>query len=114
MKVSDTKGFVEGITQYIQKEGKQSLLPKVTELFGKLSSQAQRDTVAKVTTSVALSKDEQASVEKVLYRLMGREVAVSMNVDPSLIGGMKIKIGDWVVDTSLSGQLDTMGHEILQ
>lgn len=113
MKTSDTKGFIEGITQYIQKEGKQSVLPKVQELFGKLSKQSQKETIADVTTSVALTSEEQASIERLLFRLTGHSVALSTRVDRSLIAGMKMKIGDWVVDTSVSGQLDQMGKDIL-
>lgn len=113
MKSSDTKGFIEGITQYIQKEGKQSVLPKVTELFGKLSKQSQKETVADVVTSVALSTEEQEAMERLLFRLTGHAVTLSSRVDRSLIAGMKMKIGDWVVDTSLSGQLDQMGKDII-
>lgn len=113
MKTSDAKGFIEGITQYIQKEGKESVMPKVTELFGKLSVQSQKETVAQVTTSVPITLAEQEGIDRLLFRLVGHQVAISAQVDKHLIGGMKISIGDWVVDTSLDGQVDRMAKEIL-
>ncbi len=113
MKTSDTKGFIEGITQYIQKEGKESVMPKVTELFGKLSRESQKETVANVTTSVPITPAEQEGIDRLLFRLSGHQVSISARVDKRLIGGMKIAIGDWVVDTSLNGQVDRMVKEIL-
>lgn len=113
MKTSDAKGFIEGITQYIQKEGKQSVMPKVTELFGKLSVQSQKETVAQVATALPMSPSEREGIERFLFRLVGHPVTLSVAVDKGLIGGMKISVGDWVVDTSLSGQLDRMAKEIL-
>ena len=113
MKTSDTKGFIEGITQYIQKEGKQTIVPKVTELFGKLSMQSEKETVAHVTTSVSLSAEEREEIDRLLFRLVHHPVKVTLHVDPELIGGMKIAIGDWVVDTSLNGQVDHMAKHLV-
>lgn len=114
MKKSDATGFIEGITQYIQKQGKQSIVPKVTELFDKLSDQSQKETVAHVTTSVQMTTDEQEGIERLLFRLVGHPVTLTVQEDKDLIGGMKISLGDWVVDTSLSGQVDRMAKDMLK
>lgn len=104
----DAKGFIAGITKYIQDEGKTSLLPKVGRLLGKVSEQSQEDAVAHVISAVALSDDEKARIERFVFRLMGHSVTVDATVDRDVVGGFVINIGDWVVDTSLNGQLQNM------
>ncbi len=109
----DARGFIEGITQYIRKEGKTSVLPKVETLLGKVAASAQKETVAHVATSVALSNEEKQHIEQLMYQLVGHPVSLDCRVDPAVLGGMKIQIGDWIVDTSLQSQLEDMVTDIL-
>lgn len=109
----DARGFIEGITQYIRKEGKTSVLPKVETLLGKVAASAQKETVAHVATSVALWDEEKRDIERLMYRFVGHPVTLDCRVDSTVLGGMKIQIGDWVVDTSLEGQLEAMAKDIL-
>lgn len=110
----DARGFIEGITQYIQKEGKPSLFLKVQTLLGKIASQGQKETAAVAVSSVPLTDEERQRVERFLYRLIGHPVSLTTSVDSHLLGGLTIHIGDWIVDTSLSGQLTEMAQDILQ
>jgi len=110
----DAKGFIEGITQYIQNEGKVSVLPKVQILLGKVAAQNQKETVANVKSSVALTLEEQKRIEQILYTLVGHPVSLVTSIDDKLLGGLKIQIGDWIIDTSLLGQLEEMAQHILQ
>ncbi|MBI2405131.1 ATP synthase F1 subunit delta [Candidatus Gottesmanbacteria bacterium] len=111
---SDARGFIEGITEYIQKGEKQSVLPKVQELLGKVATQAQKETVAKVTSSAPLTMEEEKMIHQLLYQLIRHSVTLEKNIDKTLIAGIQIAIGDWVVDTSLKSQLEQMGKEISQ
>lgn len=110
----DTRGFIEGITQYIQKEGKSSLVPKMQELLGKVTTQAEKETVANVASSTPLTTEEEKMIHQLLYQLVRHSVTLEKNIDKTLIAGIQIAIGDWVVDTSLKSQLEQMGKEILQ
>lgn len=109
----DAKGFIEGVTKYMQEEGKTSLLPKVERLFGKVTQEREKDTVAHVTTSVVLTDDERKEIEKFAYRLVGHAVTLDCRVDGAIIAGIKMEIGDWIVDTSLQGQLQQMKRNII-
>jgi F-type H+-transporting ATPase subunit b len=60
---------------------------------------------AEVTSALPLSADEEAAVRQdVLSRIGAREVA--FRVDPSILGGLVIKVGDKVMDNSVAGRLE--------
>ncbi len=110
----DAKGFIEGITKYIQDEGKTSVLPKVQTILAKVAAHSQKETTAHVVSSTALTLEEQKRLEQILYTLVGHKVSLLVSIDEKLLGGLKIQIGDWIVDTSLQGQLEEMAEHILQ
>jgi len=61
---------------------------------------------AEVTSALPLSKEEQAAVKKNILDKMGAKAIVDFRVDPQILGGLVIRIGDKVLDGSVSGQLE--------
>jgi len=110
----DARAFVDGVTSYLGHEEKaKSLLPRVTDLFAKVTREAKKQSEASVVTAAALTGDEKKSIRDFLQKLLGHEVTIETKVDASIIAGMKIEIGDWVVDTSLATKLDEMGRALM-
>ncbi len=68
--------------------------------------------VATVTAAVALSEEEIARLRAALAKIYSREVAVHVMVDPGLGGGMRVRVGDEVIDGSVSGRLDTLRQRL--
>lgn len=68
---------------------------------------------ARVTSAVALTPDELAVVAEAAARLAGREVPLVKRVDPHLLGGLTIVVGDTVVDASIQRRLRLL-HERLR
>jgi F-type H+-transporting ATPase subunit b len=66
---------------------------------------------AEVTSALPLSKDEEASVKKDVLAKVGAQ-AVSFRVDPSILGGLVIKVGDKVLDGSVAGKLDGLRQSL--
>lgn len=60
---------------------------------------------AEVTSALPLSKDEEATVKKDILAKVGAQ-AVTFRVDPSILGGIVIKVGDKVLDGSVAGKLE--------
>lgn len=60
---------------------------------------------AEVTSALPLSKDEQDTVKKDVLAKAGAQ-AVTFRVDPSILGGLVIKVGDKVMDGSVAGKLE--------
>lgn len=67
---------------------------------------------AEVTSALPLNDDEKAAVKSEILNKVGAQ-AVSFRVDPSILGGLVIKVGDKVVDASVSGKLDNL-HQTLK
>ncbi len=60
---------------------------------------------AEVTSALPLNKDEEATVKKDILAKVGAQ-AVTFRVDPSILGGVVIKVGDKVLDGSVAGKLE--------
>jgi F-type H+-transporting ATPase subunit delta len=65
-------------------------------------------------TAIPLSPAQASTLEKTLSEQLGRRVAVRGVIDATVMGGVRVKIGDRVIDTSLRTQLDQLRQSILQ
>jgi F-type H+-transporting ATPase subunit b len=61
---------------------------------------------AEVTSALPLSKDEQAAVKKNVLDKIGAKANIDFRVDPQILGGLIVRVGDKVLDGSVSGQLE--------
>jgi len=67
---------------------------------------------AEVTSALPLSAAEQETVKKDVLGKLGGAAAVSFKVDPSILGGLIVKVGDQVMDGSVSGQLHSLRQSL--
>jgi F-type H+-transporting ATPase subunit b len=61
---------------------------------------------AEVTSALPLSKEEQDAVKTNVLGKMGAKTNVEFHVDPQILGGLVVRVGDKVLDGSVSGQLE--------
>jgi len=61
-----------------------------------------------VRTAKEMTGAEKARIESLLARLAGGEVELSSEVDPSLIGGIQLRLGSKLIDASIARKLDRM------
>jgi len=66
---------------------------------------------AEVTSALPLTDKEQAAVKKEVLARVGAQ-AVAFRVDPTILGGLVIKVGDKVVDGSIAGKLDNLRQSL--
>jgi F-type H+-transporting ATPase subunit delta len=62
--------------------------------------------VARVTSAVALTAAQEQRLADVLGRLYGRTIGIQVTVDPSVIGGLIVQVGDEVIDGSIAHRLE--------
>ena len=69
-------------------------------------------TVARVTTAEELSDSQRGVLAQKLEKIYGREMAIHSEVDPSLLGGVVIRVGDEVIDGSTRGKLTRLRTDV--
>ncbi len=67
---------------------------------------------AEVISALPLTADEKATVQKDVLAKLGSNATVTYSVDPTILGGLVIRVGDKRVDGSVAGQLETLRHSI--
>jgi F-type H+-transporting ATPase subunit delta len=78
--------------------------------FQVLLRELRQTVLAEVTSAVELSDAQKQAVrEKVISMMGAQQVELETRIDPSLIGGVIIKVGSQVIDASLKGQLRRIG-----
>ncbi len=76
----------------------------VTDLSALAATRRHR-VVAEVHSAVALTDEQKQRLAGALSRIQGREVQINVTIDPAVIGGLEVRIGDEVIDGTLSARL---------
>ena len=88
---------------------------KVTNLvrrFAELAAKRQQRWIATVNVTRPLTATQTSRLQAGLNALYGRELKINMNVDPALIGGIRIQVGDEVVDASVLTRLGQLQRQL--
>jgi F-type H+-transporting ATPase subunit delta len=88
--------------------GRLSVLPEIASQFRTLVNDRGGIADAQVVSAFPLDAGQQASLAKVLEKRFGRQLKVAVAVDPTLIGGVRVTVGDEVLDTSVVARLEQM------
>lgn len=80
----------------------------VIEAFHKLVAHHRGETAATVTTAQALKADQINALKTALRDVTGKDVALEERVDPSILGGLIVKLGSRMIDTSLKTKLNAL------
>jgi F-type H+-transporting ATPase subunit b len=67
---------------------------------------------AEVTSALPLTSEEQQTVKQDVLSKIGNTASISFRVDPAILGGLVVKIGDRVVDGSVAGQLSNLQRSL--
>lgn len=85
-------------------------LPNVIRAFGTLLSAHKGETRAEVTSAFPLTKTQQTALAKQLKARTGRDMALDLTVDPAIMGGLIVKMGSQMIDSSLLTRLNKLAQ----
>jgi len=86
-------------------------LDSIAQKFLELSFKQESIEIAKVTSSIQLSAQQQKDIAEKLKVITGaKQIKLALKVDPALIGGFTIEIGSKMIDTSIRGQLKQISY----
>jgi F-type H+-transporting ATPase subunit delta len=77
------------------------------ERLSDAASRRRGQSIARVTTAVPLTPQQEQRLTAVLGRLYGRTIGLQVIVDPSVLGGLIVQVGDEVIDGSVVQHLET-------
>ncbi len=83
-------------------------LGDIIRAFETLLAKHRGEIAAEVTSARALSSDEAAELKRVLKDKLGREPMLTTHVDANLLGGLVVKVGSRMIDSSLRTKLDSL------
>jgi len=83
------------------------------ERLSDVASRRRGQSVARVTTAVALTAAQEQRLTEVLGRIYGRTVGLQVTVDPSVLGGLIVQVGDEVIDGSIAHRLEVAGRRLV-
>ncbi|MBN2971318.1 F0F1 ATP synthase subunit delta [Roseomonas aeriglobus] len=85
-------------------------LPAIIRAYRALAARHRGETTAEVTSAHPLTDGQVADLKQALRTRVGRDVSVDLSVDPSLLGGLVVKIGSQMIDSSIKTRLNTLAH----
>ncbi len=87
-----------------------SQLPAIIRAFRQLAAAHRGETTAEVTSAHPLDAGQVEALKAQLKTRLRRDVTVDLTVDPALLGGLVVKIGSQMIDSSIRTRLNTLAH----
>jgi F-type H+-transporting ATPase subunit delta len=87
-------------------------LPQVLTALRAMLAEEKGEVTAEVTSAKALTKAQQTELATVLKARVGKEIKLQLAVDDALIGGLVIKVGSQMIDTSIRAQLAALQNSM--
>lgn len=85
-------------------------LGQIIASFRALAAAHRGETSAQVTSAHPLTADQVDALKQQLRTRIGRDVSVDLSVDSSLLGGLVVKIGSQMIDSSIKTRLNSLAH----
>jgi len=105
---------VATFTDLLLRKKRLGLLPEITDLFEALVEEAQGIRRAHVVSAVPLPEAERARLHTTLESWTRSKVKLTTEVDPSLLGGALVRIGDRVIDRTVRTLLEAIGSQLYE
>jgi len=94
----------------LAKNGRKNQLQPVIRLFRRIAADHRGETTAEVVTAHALKDDQLAALKQQLRSRVGREVSIETRIDPEILGGIVIKLGSQMIDSSIRTKLNRLAE----
>ena len=101
---AEAKNFIVMLAE----NGRITLLPEISTQFAELKNASQGAADANIFSAFEISADQLSQLVATLEKKFGRKLNPTVTVDSSLIGGVRVVVGDEVLDTSVRAKLQQM------
>lgn len=101
-------GLVGNFLRVIARNRRLFAVPAMIKAFRHIAAEQRGEVAAEVVSAHALSAAQETELKAALKSVAGKNVTIAVTVDPSLLGGMVVKIGSRQIDTSLKTKLNSL------
>ncbi|HEY0233818.1 MAG TPA: F0F1 ATP synthase subunit delta [Afipia sp.] len=104
------KGVAANFLQVLTANRRLFVVSDVIRAFGALVARFKGEATADVTVAEKLSDKNLDALKAALKSVSGKDVTLNVKIDPSIIGGLVVKLGSRMVDSSLRTKLNSIKH----
>ncbi|MGD1983504.1 MAG: F0F1 ATP synthase subunit delta [Chromatiaceae bacterium] len=102
----------QNLVRLLVANGRLRVIPEIAELFEARKADFQGSIDVQVTTAFPLKPAQEQALASALKKKLGRDVRLTSTEDRDLIGGVKVRAGDLVIDGTVAGQLGQLANEL--
>ncbi|PRD44068.1 F0F1 ATP synthase subunit delta [Phyllobacterium phragmitis] len=102
------KGLVGNFLRVVAGNRRLFVLPGIIQSFRQIAAEHRGEVSADVTAAHALTAAQQNELKATLKGVAGKDVTINVTVDPSILGGLIVKMGSRQIDTSLRTKLSSL------
>ncbi len=92
----------------LSRNGRLRQLPEVLRIFSRLAAEHRGETTAEVVSARPLADDQLSALKAKLGDRAGRSINIDARVDPSILGGIIVRLGSQRIDASVRTKLNTL------
>jgi F-type H+-transporting ATPase subunit delta len=100
--------LTEKFLNFVAAQRRVSALPAIITSFEAFSAAFRGVVSAHVTTAIALTDAQAKGLQAALRQALGKDPEIETRVDPSILGGVKVRVGSRLYDASLKSKLDSL------
>lgn len=104
--------MVMNLAKLLVAKGRSGEARAVAQAFGRMADEAEGIAHAQVTTAVQLGAEQLSAIESQLSTSLGMTVRAVSTVDPAILGGLVVRVGDRLVDGSVRTRLKRLRREL--
>nr|WP_250157467.1 F0F1 ATP synthase subunit delta [Tianweitania aestuarii] len=101
-------GLVANFLQVVAQNRRLFAVPGMIKAFRRIAAEHRGETTADVTTAHALTDTQESELKAALKSIANKDVSINVTVDPTLLGGLVVKMGSRQIDTSLKTKLASL------
>ena len=101
-------GLVANVVKVAAANRRLFVVPEIIAAFRRLAAQHRGEVSAEVVSAEPLAEKHVAELKAALKASLGKDVTLEASVDPSLIGGLIVKVGSRMIDGSLKTKLNSL------
>ena len=111
-RVLDVSPKVLNLAKLLVQKGRSLEARAVSNAFTRMADEHEDIALATVTTAVELSAEQLTAIQNKLSRELGKNVRATSVVDPTILGGVVVKVGDRLVDGSVRTRLKRLRRDL--